>query len=362
MGMDFLNEVRKHRYILVMVTFTVLLFLQYGIVGIKKEKNYSQSAEENLKQSSVSVKGKKSLTSSKPRWVVISIAITPGMSSGYVFCLPFVVAAWKSIGWNSFILVVGDIELWNNQSLYKFVRQTTLDMDEKTRFVTIPASHNPVSYAQVSRLFSTMLAPWLKPEDIHMTSDVDILPLSREFYDIVTGNEIFVLNADCCSVFPWRNQKIKMQPMTSIGMTSRNWNTVMDLKPIQENQTFTEYINSWLLTHYGKTIPDQNVIKGENEMWFLDQRVISIQLHKTTIKVNKIPRNTKKDRVDRVKDGSWHDFKHHVDAHIFLQSFQEPQWTKILNLARDIFQEAIVNKLKQYREIFVKMNMKNKNK
>ena len=75
------------------------------------------------------------------------------------------------------------------------------------------------------------VTPWIFPDDIVLTSDVDILQLNRSLYDEVNGTgEIFILNADCCGRFTWVDGRISMQPMTSIGTTLRNWKRLMEIR------------------------------------------------------------------------------------------------------------------------------------
>ncbi|XP_060594709.1 uncharacterized protein LOC132749050 [Ruditapes philippinarum] len=294
-------------------------------------------------------------TPSSPwRWAVISIAVTPKMSKGYIFCLPLTVAAWKRIGWHTMIIITGEIEQWKNSSILNIVKQTTLDIDNTARFIMMPVTHNPVSYAQVSRSFVVAFADWLNPDDIVMTSDIDIVPLKGEFYDKVRGNEIFILNADCCGSFRWKDKTVRMQPMTSIGMSAQNWIQVMNLTPLPENQPYFVYVNSWLLKYYGRNVTTKNVAKGVNENWYLDQRVVSIQLHMTNIKQNKLRRQTFRDRVDRAFSGSWTNFKSHVDAHVYLDPLTGNHWDKTLSLITDVFPGDVADKLKQFKDDFVK--------
>ncbi|XP_045215804.1 uncharacterized protein LOC123566045 [Mercenaria mercenaria] len=295
------------------------------------------------------------LTSSRTRWIIMSLAVSTMMSRGYEFCLPIVVAAWKQIGWHSLIFVVESSNVWNTSTVLKLVRDQTLDIDPTARFVRIPVSHNPVSFAQVSRLFAILFAPWIRPNDLVMTTDIDLIPIKKNIFDEVEKSDISLLNTNCCGSFIWNNTEISMQPMSYVAMSAKNWLKVMDIRrPFEKNETHAHYINSWLTQNYGKVIPSKDVVKGGNAVWFLDQRVVSIQLYKTSLKTYKRPQRTSLERADRARDNSWTNFKRFMDAHMYYDSFKGAQWNRTFRLITYIFSVDVSEKLKFYREQFVK--------
>ena len=289
------------------------------------------------------------------RWVVLSLAVFKTMSFKYAFCLPFVVASWKRIGWNTTIMIVGDVDFWKTSPILNLVKNATINIDTNMHFFTLQVQHNPVSYSQVVRLFASLVTSWILPDDILMTSDIDILPLNRIVYDNVNSSGVFILNADCCGKFKWRNLSVEMQPMTSISMTSKNWKTVMQFNEFPNNESLPVYINNWLGKNFGETIPKKNVEKGDNNEWYKDQTVISVQLHKSDKTKYKIQRKTYLDRVDRSSRASWKDFTSHVDAHIFLPAYDRDVWPLMQSLIENVLERNTVLKLVTFQRDYVKL-------
>lgn len=207
----------------------------------------------------------------------------------------------------------------------------------------------------MGRLFATVVTPWIFSDDIVLTSDVDILPLNKSLYDIVNGTEeIFILNADCCGQFTWGSGHITMQLMASIGTTLCNWKRLMEIRRLHENETLPEYINTWLQSHYGKRISRENVRKGANAGWYMDQRVVSIQINKTSIDIHKVY-TRKKDRVDRGTLVGWENFRSRKDCHMYHPSFSDKLWRNTQKLVSDVFTGSIRDTLISFKLQFVKV-------
>ena len=289
---------------------------------------------------------------SSARWVVMALAVSGRMSMNYAFCIPFAVASWQRIGWKTTILIFGDTRIWQSSPVLLLVQNITQQIDQSVKFRTIPVRSNPVSYAQVGRLFVTAVTPWILPDDIVLTSDVDILPLNKSMYDEVNGTEIFILNADCCGRFTWANSRISMQPMTSIGTTLNNWRSLMEIRRLHDNETLPEYMNMWLQSHYGKRIANKNVRKGGNEEWYMDQRVVSIQIHKSSMKIHKIY-TRKKDRVNRGTLEGWSNFTSRKDCHMYHPSFSDKFWPNTQKLVSEVFTGSTNDTLISFKRQFV---------
>ena len=96
-----------------------------------------------------------------------------------------------------------------------------------------------------------------------------------------------------------------------------------DFSPfLYENETLPDYMNTWLQSHYGKQILRENVRKGENTKWYMDQRVVSIQINNFSINVHNVY-TRKKDRVDRRTLTGWENFKSRKDCHMYHPSFSD---------------------------------------
>ena len=225
------------------------------------------------------------------------------------------------------------------------------------KFALIPVDYNPVSYSQVGRLFMSMVTPWIRPRDIILLSDIDMMPLNRSIYDKINSTGIFILNADCCGKFEWNGTFVSMQPMSYIGMTKLNWKRLMRISESHsstlDNGILFEFINTWLENNLKWNISTRNVQKGGNKEWFMDQRVVSIMIHINTpnIPICKLIRRPWV-RVDR-RSMDWRDFKSHIDCHMYLPSYSGIRWEN--TLINDIFDTNTTNILKLFKYNFAKL-------
>ena len=83
------------------------------------------------------------------------------------------------------------------------------------------------------------------------------------------------------------------------------------------------------------------VVKGENDGWYMDQRMISILISKWVEKsgdssVHYVPRNTGLDRIDR---SSWKvtSLQGKLDAHILENIYELKQWTRMIPLLERMY-------------------------
>ena len=250
-------------------------------------------------------------------------------------------------------MIVGDVNFWKTSPTLNLVRNATINIDTNMRFFEMPVQRNPVSYAQVVRLFASLVTSWILPNDTLMTSDIDILPLNRIVYDKMNSSGVCILNADCCGKFKWRHLSVQMRPLTSISMTSKNWKTVMQFNDFRNNESLSGYMNNWLGTKFGEPIQQKSVKKGGNREWYKDQRVISVQLYKSGKTISKIRKIG--GRVDRGSRASWKDFTSHVDAHIFLPAYKSEAWRLTQSLIKNVFEHNTVLKLVTFQKEYVKL-------
>ena len=96
-----------------------------------------------------------------------------------------------------------------------------------------------------------------------MTSDADILPISRKFYELNSINFIHVLNADCCGSINVGVHEVFMQPMTNVVGTRLNWRKLMDLPTVHDLTDLD--IPKWLSDHGFDQLSHSPIEKGEND-------------------------------------------------------------------------------------------------
>ena len=285
------------------------------------------------------------------RYVVISLAAVTEGYDPYAFILPFTVAAWKTIGWSSIVVVTGSNfeHHWVRLSL----QSTVLKVDPRTVFIWLKCSaEQKISVSQVARLFLAT-AKWIFADDMILTSDVDLIPVSRLIYDMLAASKVMsVLNADCCGMIRVQGREVPMQPISNIVGTKRDWLSLMD---IREGALSTNLINSWLSSHDFELLPNVAVVKGDNQHWYFDQRILSLRVSLANMNISKIYRDTSSDRIDRAIPKSWptllnaSDFELKTDMHAWLPAFSGAGWDELSYAMSQVFTTSDQATLSEFR-------------
>ena len=97
--------------------------------------------------SSVEIQG--DINPSKP-YAVYSTTTDSEQSVDFVFYLPLTALAWKRIGFESLIIIVGSAERWNSSEVFRMVLSKVRELDCVVVFVRA-RPENEVMMSQVSR-------------------------------------------------------------------------------------------------------------------------------------------------------------------------------------------------------------------
>ena len=222
--------------------------------------------------------------------------LTALYSKTFHFYLPLTIAAWRRLGYATFVIIIGSPKPWFSKSHYLNYVYETIDKklpgSAKFHFIqtntTKWVSH--AKTAQMIRLFASELEPVRNLTDSYMvTADVDTLPLHdiyslpnpsytirisipkrRKFSplgsNLTLGNSYFPL---FCSFIEKKTISDQYR-FSSIGMNIKTWQQLMDLKNNQ-SMNWAERI--------------ENVVENENLLavnmtHFIDQNLISLKIYK----------------------------------------------------------------------------------
>lgn len=278
-------------------------------------------------------------------YAVFSTTLQNRESQSFVFLLPLTILAWKRVGFESVVIIVGWRDEWNSDPLYSDVITTCYKLGAVLIFLE-SKQENIVMISQVSRLFAANI---LKKKfqdqpginDVYLlTTDSDIWPINGSIYQLPDSFNILTLNSDCCPPFTHRNVKYRMFPMTNIGARIRTWGKLTETNGTKPANTID--ILSMFHQEFG-SVAVQPVVKGENVGWYLDQQMISIRIDKyvrhNINEVKYVPRHTRNDRIDRsnwsVKSG----IKGKVDSHLLLNTFTPSVWPRVVELLKLLYGE-----------------------
>jgi hypothetical protein len=209
--------------------------------------------------------------------IVLLSCSSDSYSPVYCYYLPYVALAWRRIGFEPIVFLVGSDEIFRKMPLFNLLKN---DLKIKYYFINADPLRS-ISTSQIIRLFGGFLSyEYETTKDIFiLMADVDLIPISRHRFEIDTNqtNYILAVNAYCC-----RNAKfsygqfhdIHYYPISYVGMRKNLWKKLfLPLKDCKMSSEITiDMIECCLNEKINQTIP-KNVIKGTEE-WDLDQELI----------------------------------------------------------------------------------------
>ena len=124
--------------------------------------------------------------------------------------------------------------------------------------------------------------------------------------------------------------KYRMLPMSNIGMSISTWRNVT--RNIGNYSQPVKDMVDFLTEEFGN-VTQQSIVKGKNDEWYMDQKIISILVQKwinsnveRRKKVLYLPRNTVQDRIDRNRWPREVEISKKVDAHLPNNAFMTKKW------------------------------------
>lgn len=295
-------------------------------------------------------------------FVILSSDIDDTETFYYTFYLPLASLAWKKIGYSPIVFLVS-----SNFNDINYLSKKTIDFLDEIGVQTVKIKsidgYQKLT-SKLSRIFSGFVNDKIINEnDYIITSDADLIPINKAYYQVNDIEKITVWNSDCCKSFDVEGNSIKMYPLSHIGMTKSNWIKVtnlneslrLNLKSLDSTLVLNKLVG---IFHDINLIRDNKLAK-ETGSWFSDQKMISLMIHNYTkfnnLKINEIKYNGF--RLDR--DNEWHkkslaqNFDKFTDFHLFHEELPK-KWSE-LELFFEIFAKdsSIKKYISDYRKIFI---------
>ena len=265
------------------------------------------------------------------RYAVLSTTTTSRNSLSFIFFLPLTVAVWMTRGFDSLVIVVGNKASWESNHLYMFVLISLKRFRPVLVFIDVE-SKQEVMVSQVVRLFvSNMLHVGSQMGEVYLlTTDCDLWPISSETYKLPGDKLMLSVHSECCGYFHHMGIKYRMLPMSNIGMSISTWRNVT--RNIGNSSQPVKDMVDFLTEEFGN-VTQQSIVKGKNDEWYMDQKIISILVQKwinsnveRRKKVLYLPRNTGQDRIDRNRWPCEVEISKKVDAHLPNNAFMTKKW------------------------------------
>ena len=163
--------------------------------------------------------------------VIISVNFNHfSKNANFMFHLPMVCLAWRRLSYKPILFLVTSELSRLNKLVNKSIEYLQL-LNVKMVNVNSPKNYETM-ISMLSRLFNGLLPDDLVgPNDFVITSDADLYPINKDYYNILNTNEITVWNAECCGEFKHKNKTYENIPMGNTGMKKWQWLEVMEINP-----------------------------------------------------------------------------------------------------------------------------------
>ena len=267
-------------FLLLFVLITLYLFQNYFKYDDKSQTIYSKLNTIENDEIDLILKGINEHTFNK--YAILSVSILPDKDF-YYFQLPAVVKSWSRIGYRTIIILVSNQIPVNDQLALK-----TIEYLNKFGAILIylkSLKDYEVTLSMVSRLYISLLdSNQINDHDFLLTSDSDLYPINKDYYlsdSLLETNKdfVFLWNAYCCGSFKYINKSYVMYPMAHIGARKYQWREIMGLNE-QNKFDFGFILNDVenFLSKQNQTVKRNDKIERGDEMWYLDQHMISVRL------------------------------------------------------------------------------------
>jgi hypothetical protein len=216
------------------------------------------------------------------KFAIISASLES--KDNYMFNLPMVCLSWRRIGFEPIVLIVNSSSSSSSSNPQADLTIHYLNLF-KIRIIFIQSLNEYEKIvSMLVRIFAGLILN-LSNNDILITSDSDLYPVNRKYYEIINNNNnesIYVWNAFCCGYFKHDNENYRMYPISSIAMSKLRWRQVMQLNNETNNELNGDFILKKIAQTFNGTIfiRKNNQISKGDQVWYLDQTWISINIKK----------------------------------------------------------------------------------
>lgn len=262
----------------------------------------------------------------------------------YLFYLPIVTLLWqKYVGFKPIVHLIGEINEWLTTPLDLFVVKEARKLGAEIHFLSRIDGYRDSTIAQLSRLYAACSMKY--PDSYFLTSDADMLPLSREWFNRRQEGKTLDIKCPKCGVNKY--------PVCYIGASSVVWREFMNLKSDTE-----------------VSVKDQIEIQLKTDLkaggdafteWCYDEELLSRKIrewngHPSSCQIIIRKGCPPRDRVDRsCWPESLGDVTKYVDCHSVRPGYSGENWDKVRRLLALKLSAKDLSSIEQYRKSFTEL-------
>jgi len=283
------------------------------------------------------------------------VVTSSNLNHDYAFYAPIVTAMWMRLGYRPIIFLVGGAEEWKSHRFGSIALSEARKRGAVIHFVDRVDGYPESASAQVVRLMGAY-TPLVREDDYLMTTDIDMLPLSREFWSSPLGNghrvDVYFANA-------YEGEQRPHWPICYIGMTAASWVLLLGSYANHNEALFSCLRGNLLLG---------DVAKDPMLAWCFDEYFISKKIADVAksgdwavrfIDRRKAPGGWPASRIDR---GAWeksYSANVHggvldsgaVDCHAPRPGYEDLAWARVHGLL-EAFERGLGDSFAEYRMAF----------
>lgn len=282
----------------------------------------------------------------------------------YYFFMPIVSKLWTKMGYHPHVFIVGNENMWMSNVQKQLVLNASLSMGADVTILNSEIvqksrefdGYNLSAMAQISRLCSPCW-PEAKNSDYYLTSDIDMLPLNKNWLnqqELSKSIHLFYANGYDHSRYA----------ICYLGMNVDMWKKVIG---IETKNIYVQLMN--ILNELKRNSPQQQQWSHDETFFFRQIKKFPLyprMCHMIDRKIYKnptvagdggggaIPAFLPIDRLDR---SNWlfnGNIGNYVDAHCKRPGYKESNWREILHLLRCLLNSQELTLLESYYKEFIK--------
>jgi hypothetical protein len=231
--------------------------------------------------------------------------------------------------------------------------------------------------SQLVRIFAGFLPEAVVVDtDYIITTDVDIIPIREQDYQLKENTDGFIYNAFCCGTYQRRQKTYQMYPLSHICLRKQIWRDLF-IESVQRKELLNSNLSSinpillsdkapfsfdtislYTRQEFGN-LYDSNMTKGD-QAWYMDQVYSSMLFNEycekhANVKIDK--RHKSSSRLDpNLAYHMWDPqrIKQFGDAHIMHDEiFDSYRWSSFRNLLFFLFNSSLANEFTFYYQQFI---------
>ncbi len=261
------------------------------------------------------------------------VILSTDSNHDYSFFMPITSWLWRKFGYEPINIIVGDELTWkNDKKLSIILKKTSGD----TNFIPEIEGHKNSTVAQCARLFGHLFA---NKGDYCLTADMDMLPLSKEYFQQGNKETIGVPLIDLYGADLYQKTRF---PICYIGMVKELWEKVMG-NTLQANLP-QQGTSDWDAWNWDETLFYGKAIDWDPYFHYIDRGT-----ELSGLPIGRVDRSDEK----LFSRASLESRPQLIDCHMLRYGFSDNNFGKMIELLTFVLPHEDLTWIHDYREAYI---------